>query len=278
MPTKKTSTKKNNSSKFSRFSRFNPMQLFAILAVFSFIGAFFIYQSQAAPLTMPQLAARYHCPWFYTPAPMEPHATGPGQCPLMLKFILKKYAGGNKIKLDGPRKNEYGDEAIAVVKTIKTYVHLVDPHTGKVNGTVGIPTWQVIQAVYLKATGQLKSPGPIGPDGKPNFSNGAGKLNDGEKKYFNAEYNKWGAIGQCIIQVESGGNYSIDTGNGFYGAFQFLHTTWASGPDSDGDSSRFRTYYNANQAPPDIQWLRFFEVWAEGANAGAWPVSSKICT
>ncbi len=31
---------------------------------------------------------------------------------------------------------------------------------------------------------------------------------------------------QCVIQKESGGDYSINTGNGYYGAFQFSQATW----------------------------------------------------
>ncbi len=31
---------------------------------------------------------------------------------------------------------------------------------------------------------------------------------------------------QCVIQRESGGDYSINTGNGYYGAFQFSQSTW----------------------------------------------------
>jgi hypothetical protein len=32
----------------------------------------------------------------------------------------------------------------------------------------------------------------------------------------------------CVRQRESGGNYSINTGNGYYGAYQFLPSTWNS--------------------------------------------------
>jgi hypothetical protein len=32
----------------------------------------------------------------------------------------------------------------------------------------------------------------------------------------------------AIRQCESGGNYSTDTGNGFYGAYQFTQSTWQS--------------------------------------------------
>ena len=34
----------------------------------------------------------------------------------------------------------------------------------------------------------------------------------------------WDAIAQC----ESGGNWSISTGNGFYGGLQFTYSTWRS--------------------------------------------------
>jgi hypothetical protein len=30
----------------------------------------------------------------------------------------------------------------------------------------------------------------------------------------------------CVRQRESGGNYAIDTGNGYYGAYQFHQDTW----------------------------------------------------
>ena len=33
---------------------------------------------------------------------------------------------------------------------------------------------------------------------------------------------------QAIAACESGGNYSTNTGNGFYGAYQFTQSTWAS--------------------------------------------------
>jgi hypothetical protein len=31
---------------------------------------------------------------------------------------------------------------------------------------------------------------------------------------------------QCVVQAESGGDYSINTGNGYFGAFQFSQSTW----------------------------------------------------
>jgi muramidase (phage lysozyme) len=32
----------------------------------------------------------------------------------------------------------------------------------------------------------------------------------------------------CIRLRESGGNYAADTGNGYYGAYQFSESTWRS--------------------------------------------------
>jgi hypothetical protein len=40
----------------------------------------------------------------------------------------------------------------------------------------------------------------------------------------NADSVDWDAIAQC----ESGGNWSTNTGNGFYGGLQFKQSTWAS--------------------------------------------------
>ncbi|MCB0916532.1 MAG: transglycosylase family protein [Actinobacteria bacterium] len=34
------------------------------------------------------------------------------------------------------------------------------------------------------------------------------------------------AFAQSVIRCESGGNYSINTGNGYYGAWQFDYGTW----------------------------------------------------
>ncbi|WP_029109550.1 transglycosylase family protein [Mycobacterium sp. URHD0025] len=46
----------------------------------------------------------------------------------------------------------------------------------------------------------------------------------------------WDAMAQC----ESGGNWSADTGNGFYGGLQFAPATWAShgGRGSPAEASR----------------------------------------
>ncbi len=37
-----------------------------------------------------------------------------------------------------------------------------------------------------------------------------------------------GGVWACIRQAESSGNYADNTGNGYYGAYQFLESTWLS--------------------------------------------------
>lgn len=37
-----------------------------------------------------------------------------------------------------------------------------------------------------------------------------------------------GGVWACIRRLESGGNYAADTGNGYYGAYQFRESTWLS--------------------------------------------------
>ncbi|HEY7717457.1 MAG TPA: transglycosylase family protein, partial [Pedococcus sp.] len=38
-----------------------------------------------------------------------------------------------------------------------------------------------------------------------------------------------GTVWDRVAQCESGGNWSINTGNGYYGGLQFDNSTWASG-------------------------------------------------
>lgn len=64
----------------------------------------------------------------------------------------------------------------------------------------------------------------------------------------------WAALREC----ESGGNYRINTGNGYYGAYQFSLSTWASmggsGLPSDASpaeqDARAQRLYNAAGASP----------------------------
>lgn len=67
-----------------------------------------------------------------------------------------------------------------------------------------------------------------------------------------------------IRACESGGNYSTNTGNGFYGAYQFTDETW----HAVGGSG------HASDASPAEQDQRAAALYAGGSGAGNWPVCS----
>lgn len=79
-----------------------------------------------------------------------------------------------------------------------------------------------------------------------------------------------GGIWACIRQHESGGNYSINTGNGYYGAYQFLPSTWNAAVRGAG----YPQYANgrADLAPPYVQdaaalWLQAHSGWGQWSTA-----------
>ncbi|MBP0462228.1 transglycosylase family protein [Streptomyces bomunensis] len=74
-----------------------------------------------------------------------------------------------------------------------------------------------------------------------------------------ASVSEWDQVAQC----ESGGNWSINTGNGFYGGLQFTNSTWAAYGG---------TAYapQANQATKSQQ-IAIGEKVLAGQGKGAWP-------
>src|SRR2546423_7883860 len=72
-----------------------------------------------------------------------------------------------------------------------------------------------------------------------------------------AESVNWDAIAQC----ESGGNWSTNTGNGFYGGLQFTQSTWKAygGTGSPQNASR-------------AEQIAVAERVMQGQGLGAWPV------
>ena len=70
----------------------------------------------------------------------------------------------------------------------------------------------------------------------------------------------WAELRQC----ESGGNYAIDTGNGYYGAYQFSASTW-HGLGFSG---------LPNQAPPATQDAAAVKLQAR-SGWGQWPACSR---
>jgi LysM repeat protein len=70
----------------------------------------------------------------------------------------------------------------------------------------------------------------------------------------------WDAVAQC----ESGGNWSINTGNGFSGGLQFTPSTWSA--------------YGGQGSPQNAsksQQIQVAEKVLAGQGAGAWPVCGK---
>ncbi|MBX6388346.1 MAG: transglycosylase family protein [Frankia sp.] len=70
----------------------------------------------------------------------------------------------------------------------------------------------------------------------------------------------WEELRQC----ESGGNYAINTGNGYYGAYQFSLATWRS----LGYSGM------PHQAPPEVQDEAALRL-AQRSGFGQWPVCGR---
>jgi hypothetical protein len=73
----------------------------------------------------------------------------------------------------------------------------------------------------------------------------------------NADSVNWDAVAAC----ESGGNWAINTGNGYYGGLQFTQSTWAA----NGGSG------SAHNASREEQ-IRVAENVLRSQGIGAWPV------
>ncbi|MFI7599990.1 transglycosylase family protein [Actinoplanes sp. NPDC049681] len=73
----------------------------------------------------------------------------------------------------------------------------------------------------------------------------------------------WDAVAQC----ESGGNWSISTGNGYYGGLQFSRSTWKAYGGTKYAST-------ANRASRGEQ-IRIAEKVLDGQGIGAWPVCGR---
>ncbi|MGH2955097.1 MAG: transglycosylase family protein [Solirubrobacterales bacterium] len=67
-----------------------------------------------------------------------------------------------------------------------------------------------------------------------------------------------GGVSSSTVMCESGGDYSINTGNGYYGGYQFDSQTW----DAYGDPA----YEEAHLAPPAAQ-----DAAAASVPYDAWP-------
>src|SRR5688572_3025530 len=78
-----------------------------------------------------------------------------------------------------------------------------------------------------------------------------------------ATASEWDAVAQC----EAGGNWSINTGNGYYGGLQFSASTWSG----YGGTKYAATADQASKA----QQIEIAEKVLAGQGKGAWPVCGK---
>lgn len=79
-----------------------------------------------------------------------------------------------------------------------------------------------------------------------------------------ASFINGGTVWDRLAQCESGGNWAINTGNGYYGGLQYDHGTWGG----------FGGYAEANQAPREVQIQKSEQVRA-GRGFKPWPACSK---
>jgi hypothetical protein len=76
----------------------------------------------------------------------------------------------------------------------------------------------------------------------------------------NADSVNWDAVAAC----ESGGNWAINTGNGYYGGLQFTQSTWTA---NGGTGSP----HNASRE----EQIRVAENVLHSQGIGAWPVCGR---
>ena len=77
----------------------------------------------------------------------------------------------------------------------------------------------------------------------------------------NADSVNWDAIAQC----ESGGNWAINTGNGYFGGLQFSPSTWSS----NGGAGMPHTASRSEQ-------IRIAENVLRTQGIGAWPTCGRL--
>ncbi|WP_072806661.1 transglycosylase family protein [Rhodococcoides yunnanense] len=79
----------------------------------------------------------------------------------------------------------------------------------------------------------------------------------------NAAEHNWDGVAQC----ESGGNWGINTGNGYYGGLQFTQSTWAANGGS-----------GSPEGASKAEQIRVAENVLQTQGVGAWPVCGQHLT
>lgn len=83
----------------------------------------------------------------------------------------------------------------------------------------------------------------------------------------------WVRQAACIRHYESHSEWHLNTGNGFYGAYQFEQTTWESRKAPSWP-------YRADLASPQQQTFAAWRNWVSNGRrwgGGQWPNSARAC-
>ncbi|SDT44235.1 transglycosylase family protein [Microlunatus soli] len=143
-----------------------------------------------------------------------------------------------------PTTGYFGDITSSRVKNLQRREDL------KVTGVAGKAVWRVL----------------LNDDNKPYKGSSHKKARSSSKKVKAASYSSRNTVWDRLAQCEAGGNWSINTGNGFYGGLQFTLQTWR-GYGGSGMP------HHASRA----EQIRIGKKVQKGQGWGAWPAcSSKL--
>ena len=148
---------------------------------------------------------------------------------------------------------------VAGADGVRTKVYKITLVNGKQHGHRKLVsskiTKQPVDQIVLQGTKQPPQPKPSNDSGNSGNSGSSGG---------SAPAVASGSVWDRIAQCESGGNWHINTGNGFYGGLQFTLSTWRGygGTGMPQDASREQQIAVAQRVQAAQGW-------------GAWPVCSR---
>jgi hypothetical protein len=194
-----------------------------------------------------------------TPTAIAAHDTFPGEVrlgstgPTVTAFQSKLVARGWQLAVDGID----GPITTKTLLAFQTRNHL------EVDGVGGPQTWGAlvtpgVDPPAVPAVAPVASPAPARP--------AAQAVTAAAPTVSSVVRNALGGVWACIRQHESGGNYATNTGNGYYGAYQFALSTWRALGGVGLPSS----------APPAVQDAMAQKLQAM-AGWGQWPQTSRMC-
>jgi uncharacterized protein YabE (DUF348 family) len=176
--------------------------------------------------------------------------------------VTKKVSLAYKTVRRETSKLEKGDTEVDVVgaKGVRTFTYKVVRHDGKTVSTKEIGakvTKKPVNRVVLVGTKPKPKPAPE-PERESSRESGDGGSSTPSVSVPSGSV--WDRLAQC----ESGGNWSINTGNGYYGGLQFSASTWRAygGSGLPHQNSRAQQIAIASKLQAAAGW-------------GQWPACSR---